>query len=153
MYFSKTTLKKLMQITLFLLAAIAAFSASADGYADIGYRDGLLIESSIHIDSIFYLNASKGQSIESVGVGLGFTKKNYSVVFSSNYFDADKDFNIDVSISYFDVGKISYFASVNRSGLGFLNYKVGAGYSISESVSLVVNYSKRGAFFGVRRWF
>lgn len=153
MTFKKTTHKKLTLITLISLVAIAAFSVSSEGYADIGYRDGLLIESFVNIESVLYLKAAKGLALESVGVGIGFTEKSYSVVLSSNYLDEEvEDFNVDVSVSYYDIGKVSYFANINRSGLGKTGYKIGVGYSINERVSLVVNYSDKGVFFGIRRW-
>ena len=150
MNFKKATLNRLMLIILILSGFIAAFSASADGYADIGYNDGLLIESAIRVKSIVYIKAVKGVDFESYGAGLGFTKKNYTAVLSVNIV-AD-DYSVDLYAGYYDIGKMSYFVNISRTALGRTGYKLGLGYGLNEKVSLVTSYSNGGVFFGIRRW-
>ena len=129
---------------------VEAYSAE---YADIGYRDGLLLESSIRIKSVIYVQAAKGELFQSAGVGIGFSKKNYSFMFSVNALETDiKDYSAELQINYYDVGRMSYFASVSQAQINGIGYRLGVGYALSEKISVITHYSNNGIFLGFRKW-
>ena len=96
-----------MLITLILPVMMSAFSAKADGYVDIGYNDGLLIESSIRIKNMFYIQAARGKEVDFYGCGVGFTKKNYTLMLMANKPKA-AGYNVELKISYYDTGRFSF---------------------------------------------
>ena len=119
--------------------------------ADIGYRDGLIVRTTINVKSMFYVQAEKYDIGEKYGVGIGFKNNNFNVILLVNQVVEDeKSFNGELKASYSDV-RYNIFSSVGYGDE--FSYELGAGYSISEKVSFILSYSDNGVMFGVRNNF
>ena len=135
-----------------LLIALISFNVSASN-ADIGYRDGLIVRTTINVKSMFYVQAEKYDIGEKYGIGIGYKENNFNVILLTNQIVEDeKSFNGELKASYNDVN-YNVFTSVSFSSDNEFSYELGAGYSISEKVSFILSYSDSGAMFGVRNKF
>ncbi len=147
MNFRKSISKLLMLIT--LTWSVHSYS---DGYADIGYKDGLSMQVNMKVSGPFYIRSELGTDVASYGIGAGWNN-NYLRVMGTIDRTASDEFEYGVQASYYD-RVYSYFAAVNyNSSQAKLGYRVGLGYTLNTNVSLITYYSDKGAFVGFRRWF
>ena len=147
MIFRKSISKLLMLTTL----TWSAHSYS-DGYADIGYKDGLSMQVNMKVSGPFYIRSELGTDVASYGIGAGWNN-NYLRVMGTIDRTSSDEFEYGVQASYYD-RVYSYFAAVNyNSSQAKIGYRVGLGYTLNTNVSLITYYSDKGAFVGFRRWF
>ena len=146
MSFSKKTLLILMLITLALLPTL-----SKAEHVDIGYRDGLMVSSLINVDSIYYVQAEYYSTGKSIGGGIGYNSNKFNLALTvSKVYNVTTYVNTQLQANYYDVN-ISYVVAIDYSNDTGLGYKIGAGYALTESVSIIASYSNNGAFIGIRR--
>ena len=99
------------------------------------------------------MQVEKYNNIDSFGAGIGydFGPLNTTLLVSELYSD-NTTVETQLQGIYYDV-KFSYSAAIIYNSDGEMGYKLGVGYGISEKLSAVFNYSDKGAFIGIRRWF
>ncbi len=129
---------------------ISLFSRICDAnYAEIGFNDGLEVNSLIRVDSVFYLQASKGEDFESIGVGLGYRIKSLNLVATFNVENDERA--AEFHAMYYDRGMPVFLSIKQNIDTNQFSAKIGTGYPINEKVSLITHISERGLFVGVRR--
>ena len=133
-----------------LLIALISLNVSASN-ADIGYRDGLIVRTTINVKSMFYVQAEKYDIGEKYGIGIGYKESNFNVILMANQIVEDeKSFSGELKASYNDV-RYNIFSSIGYGNE--FSYELGVGYSISEKVSFILSYSDNGVMLGVRNNF
>ena len=140
------------QRTLILITLTCYAGISKAGYADVGYRKGILLNALMRVDSAFYVKAKASEGVASFGLGVGYTLNNYEAALTYNKTLAN-NYTTIAELNYYDVNNMSYFTSIDYSNDKKLGYKIGVGYPINEKVSIIARYSNNGVFFGFRRWF
>ncbi len=124
----------------------------SDGYADIGYRDGLSMQVNMNAYGPVYIRAELGEGASSYGIGTGWNN-NYFRVMGTVDRTGSKEFEYGLHGSFYD-RRWSGFTSINyNSAQAKLGYRIGAGYALNTDISLITYYSDKGAFVGFRRWF
>lgn len=123
----------------------------SDGYADVGYKDGLSIETAMNVSGPVYLRAELSDDYASYGLGLGYTFNPVNIMFTVDRIGYN-NFEYGVQLAHYDIG-LSYFADLSYKDTKELGYKVGIAWSYTEKVSLLAYHSDNGAFFGLRRLF
>lgn len=145
---SKKSIKSLLMLTILIISPLSY----SDGYADIGYKDGLSMQVNMKVSGPFYIRAELGNDVASYGIGSGWNN-NYFRVMGTIDRTASKEFEYGLQASYYDRA-LSYFTAINyNSSQAKLGYKIGLGYTLNTNVSLITYYSDKGAFVGFRRWF
>lgn len=148
----KTSFSKTIKSLLILTTLTLSGNSYSDGYADIGYKDGLSMQVNMKVSGPFYIRAELGNETASYGLGAGWNNSYFRVMGTIDRTGSD-EFEYGVQGSYYD-RVYSYFAAVNyNSGKAKLGYKIGLGYALNTNVSLITYYSDKGGFVGFRRWF
>jgi len=144
----RKSISKLLMLTILTWSA----HSYSDGYADIGYKDGLLMQVNMKVSGPFYIRAGLGRDVASYGIGSGWNNTYFRVMGTIDRTASD-EFEYGVDATYYD-RTLSWFAAVNyNSSKAKLGYKIGLGYTLNTNVSMITYYSDNGAFVGFRRWF
>ena len=151
-YQRKTSFNKTIKYLLILITLTWSVSSYSDGYADIGYRDGLSMQVNMSAYGPVYIRAELGEGTSSYGIGTGWNN-NYFRVMGTVDRTGSKEFEYGLHGSFYD-RRWSGFTSINyNSAQAKLGYRIGAGYALNTDISLIAYYSDKGAFVGFRRWF
>ena len=127
-------------------------SQSSANYAEIGYNGGLSIKSIVRVKSVLILQTERDRDLESIGAGIGYRIKYFRLAAIVNQ-TSRENFNVELKAGYYDRG-IPYHIGISQDlTTKELDYKVGVGYPINEKVNLMLNYSNKRLFLGVRQWF
>ncbi|MEE8288945.1 MAG: hypothetical protein V3R25_05985 [Nitrosomonadaceae bacterium] len=146
----KTSFKGITKKMLTLATLTLSINSHGEGYADIGYNKNLSVETVLQVDGPLYMRAEVSKDLTSYGLGLGYDV-NYFNVMATVDFVNDSEFEYGLQASYYDIG-LSYFAALDYSSEN-IGYRIGAGYSLNEGVSIITHYSDNGLFIGFRKWF
>lgn len=119
-------------------------------FVDIGYSDGLTVNALLEVSEYIYINAEIGEKAFNYGTGVGIMSKHASAVVTLNE-DNENNLITKLQANYYDVN-YSFNCSFGYIKGNSLGYKFGAGYALSERLSVVASYSDKGAFVGFRRW-
>lgn len=148
----KISFSRIIKSLLILTTLIWSVSSYSDGYADVGYKNGLSMQVNMKVSGPFYLRAELGTDVASYGIGSGWNN-NYFRVMGTIDRTASDEFEYGLEAAYYD-RTLSYFAAINYNGAqAKLGYRLGLGYTLNTNVSLITYYSDKGAFFGFRKWF
>ena len=124
----------------------------SDGYSEIGYKNGLSIETNMNISGpVFIRTELSGEDVASYGIGLGYDFNPLNVMFTADRI-GDNEFEYGVQFAHIDIGW-SWYADLSYKSSKELGYKIGLGWSYNEKISLVTYYSDNGCFVGIRRLF
>ena len=136
-----------------VITSILFSVASKADFVDIGYNEGLAVETAFEVDNSIYITASYGLRGSLYGVGAAYNINRLSVLLTfGQYVGIDKAYKTELSLNYHDV-HYSYFASVSSLTNDGVGYRVGAGWALNENVNLIGYYSDGGLFVGIRRYF
>ena len=140
-----------MLISTILIWSTRLYSAE---YIDIGYREGLVIETAINVGSFVYVVGERSQEQYSYGLGLGYKGNFYSGLVSiSQAVGEIKQYKTEAQLNYND-GHFNCFVAVGlQTERTDLIYKLGGGYPIGGNTSITAYISDKGFFFGVRKAF
>ena len=125
--------------------------AYSDGYADVGYKDGLSMQVNMKVYAPFYLRAELGTDVSSYGVGAAWNNSYFNVMGTVDFINGDFEYGLQ---AYYYDKQLSYFGGVNyNNGALKMGYRLGIGDALNSNVSLITYYSDKGGFFGFRKWF
>jgi hypothetical protein len=144
----RKSIKRLLILTILI---ISQHSYSAE-YVDIGYRDGLVIETTVNVVSFLYLVSERSEKEYSYGAGVGYQGNYYSGVISfSQAVGEIKQYKTEAQLNYSD-GHFNCFVAIGlQTERTDLIYRIGAGYPIGGKTSITAYFSDKGFFFGIRR--
>lgn len=137
-----------MLILITLTWSSASFS---DGYADIGYKNGLSMQVNMKVSGPFYIRAEVGEGVSSYGIATGWNNEYFRVMGTLDRVSST-ELEYGLEVNYYD-RTLSWFAAVNYSNQSKVGYRFGVGYTLNTNVSLIAYYSDKGTFVGFRRWF
>lgn len=135
-----------------LIILISSTDTHSAEFVEAGYRDGLVIETTVNIESFVYAVAERSDDVISYGAGLGYQGNTYSSVFAVSQVLGDiNEYKGELQGTYND-GHFVAFATISlyteRTDLG---YKIGVGYPVNEKLSISTYVSDAGFFIGFRR--
>ena len=143
--------KAILKIFMLMISTLPIGTYSAE-FVEAGYRDGLVIETTVNIASFVYAVAERSDDVISYGAGLGYQGNTYSGVFAVSQVLGDiNEYKAELQGTYSD-GHFVAFAAIGlyteRTDLG---YKIGVGYPVNEKLSISTYVSGAGFFIGFRR--
>lgn len=139
--------------TLLILIILTLSKEAISSHIDIGYKDGFALETTFSINDYTYMHTERYGNMYSYGAGVGYKNNYLTATLIVNRVIADGDVNNGTTAKLLYNDRVfSYFGSIGYTGKLGMGWKFGAGYNLSEKLSLVTHYSNSGLFIGIRRW-